>query len=93
MLGYVSADQVHIVCEKIMLVQRDNGDRKNRKHARLKYTIDDMGVDVFRSKVEEFLEFEFEEPRPFKFVSNIDTFGWQRDETGLNHFTIFRSTS
>lgn len=89
MMGYVSADNVHIVCEKIMLVQRDNGDRKNRKHARLKYTIDDMGVDVFRGKVEALLGFKFEEPRAFKFKSNIDTFGWQKDELGLNHFTFF----
>ena len=50
MLGYVSKDQVHIACEKIMLVQRDFGDRTNRKHARLKYTIDDLGVDVFKAK-------------------------------------------
>jgi sulfite reductase (NADPH) hemoprotein beta-component len=52
-MGYVNAADVHITCEKIMLVQRDHGDRKNRKHARLKYTIDDMGVDVFRSKVQD----------------------------------------
>lgn len=91
MLGYVPADLAHIVCEKTMLVQRDHGDRQNRKHARLKYTIDDMGVDVFRSKVEELLpeSLRFAEPRPFKFVSNIDTFGWQKDEKGLNHFTFF----
>ena len=89
MLGYVPAEKTHIVCEKIMLVQRDNGDRKNRKHARLKYTIDDMGVDVFRGKVEELLGYKFQEPRPFEFVSNIDTFGWQKDELGLNHFTFF----
>ena len=89
MLGYAPADKAHLVCEKIMLVQRDYGDRKNRKHARLKYTIDDMGVDVFRSKVEDLLGFKFETPRPFEFVSNIDTFGWQKDETGLNHFTMF----
>ena len=90
MLGYVSADNVHTVCEKIMLVQRDFGDRKNRKHARLKYTIDDMGVDVFREKVEALLEGErFAEARPFNFASNIDTFGWQKDESGLNHFTFF----
>ena len=89
MLGYASADQVHIVCEKIMLVQRDHGDRKNRKHARLKYTIDDMGVDVFRIKVEELLGFKFDEPRPFEFTSNIDTFGWQKDEFGMNHHTFF----
>ena len=89
MMGYVSFDKVHIVCEKIMLVQRDNGDRKNRKHARLKYTIDDMGVDVFRGKVEGLLGYAFENPRPFEFKSNIDTFGWQKDEFGMNHFTFF----
>ena len=89
MLGYVPASQTHIVCEKIMLVQRDNGDRKNRKHARLKYTLDDMGVEVFRGKVEDLLDFKFEAPQPFEFLSNIDTFGWQRDESGLNHFTMF----
>ncbi|EFW18322.1 hypothetical protein D8B26_005126 [Coccidioides posadasii str. Silveira] len=91
MLGYVPANQAHIVCEKIMLVQRDHGDRKNRKHARLKYTIDDMGVDVFKDKVEEILAngLRFAPPRPFKFDSNVDTFGWQKDEKGLNHFTFF----
>lgn len=89
MMGYASAEKIHFVCEKIMLVQRDNGDRSNRKHARLKYTIDDMGVDVFRSKVEDLLGYHFEEPRPYEFKSNIDTFGWQKDEFGLNHFTFF----
>lgn len=89
MLGYVPADKTHIVCENVMYVQRDHGDRKNRKHARLKYTIDDMGVDVFRGKVEELLGWKFEEAKPFHFDSNVDTFGWQKDENGMNHFTFF----
>ncbi|EXJ84355.1 sulfite reductase (ferredoxin) [Capronia epimyces CBS 606.96] len=92
MMGYVPADQAHLVCEKIMLVQRDYGDRKNRKHARLKYTMDDMGNEVFKSKVQELLTplgIKFDAPRPFKFHSNIDTFGWLKDEKGLNHFTFF----
>ncbi|KAF2459073.1 hypothetical protein BDY21DRAFT_301011 [Lineolata rhizophorae] len=89
MMGFVPAGKAHIVCEKIMLVQRDHGDRKNRKHARLKYTVDDMGLDVFRSKVEDLWGEKFESPRLFHFDSNIDTFGWQRDEEGLNHFTMF----
>ncbi len=89
MFGYVPAEKIHLVCEKIMLVQRDNGDRKNRKHARLKYTIDDMGVEVFKGKVEELLGWKFENPKPFEFKSNIDTFGWQRDEFGMNHHTFF----
>ena len=92
MMGYVSADVAHLVCEKIMLVQRDNGDRTNRKHARLKYTMDDMGNEVYKAKVQELLDplnIKFAEPAPFKFVSNIDTFGWQKDEKSLNHFTFF----
>ncbi|KAI1176929.1 sulfite reductase [Nemania sp. FL0916] len=89
MMGYVKADEVHIACEKIMLVQRDHGDRKNRKHARLKYTIDDLGVDVFRSKVEAMWGQSFEPEQPFHFKSNVDTFGWQKDENGMNHFTFF----
>lgn len=92
MMGYVPADKAHLVCEKIMLVQRDNGDRKNRKHARLKYTMDDMGNEVYKAKVQELLDplnIRFEAPRPFKFDSNVDTFGWQKDEKGLNHFTFF----
>ncbi|PTB80773.1 beta subunit of assimilatory sulfite reductase [Trichoderma longibrachiatum ATCC 18648] len=89
MFGYVAKEDVHIACEKIMLVQRDHGDRKNRKHARLKYTIDDMGVEVFKGKVEELWGSRFDKPRAFEFKSNVDTFGWQRDEFGLNHFTFF----
>jgi len=91
MFGFVPKDKVHIFCEKIMLVQRDNGDRKNRKHARMKYTIDDMGVDVYKAEVEKRMPdgLRFAEPRPFKFASNVDTFGWLKDEKGLNHFTFF----
>ena len=89
MLGYMPAEKVHLACEKVMLVQRDYGDRQNRKHARLKYTIDDMGLDVFKEKVEALLEDKFAEARLFSFDSNIDTFGWQTDEEGLNHFTFF----
>ncbi|KAI9789993.1 MAG: hypothetical protein M1816_005607 [Peltula sp. TS41687] len=89
MFGYMPEDKVHLACEKIMLVQRDHGDRTNRKHARLKYTVDDMGVEVFKGKVEELLGEKFLEARPYKFDSNIDTFGWQKDEEGLNHFTFF----
>jgi len=48
-----------------------------------------MGVDIFRGKVEEIWGKNFEEPRKFHFDSNVDTFGWVKDENGLNHFTMF----
>ncbi|PKS05878.1 hypothetical protein jhhlp_007709 [Lomentospora prolificans] len=89
MLGFVSKEQVHIACEKVMLVQRDFGDRKNRKHARLKYTVDDLGVEEYKAKVENMWGQSFEKERPFKFESNVDTFGWVKDEESMNHFTFF----
>jgi sulfite reductase (NADPH) hemoprotein beta-component len=89
MLGYCPKEDIHIACEKIMLVQRDHGDRKNRKHARLKYTIDDMGLDVFKAKVEGLWQKTFQPARAFHFESNVDTFGWIKDEEGMNHFTFF----
>ncbi|KAF8534733.1 hypothetical protein BDD12DRAFT_809139 [Trichophaea hybrida] len=88
-IGFATPDQIHLVCEKVMLVQRDHGDRKERKHARLKYTVDDMGVEVYKGKVEELLGWKLEPSRDFHFDSNIDTFGWQKDENGKNHFTFF----
>lgn len=89
LFGYVAYDKISEVCEKIMIVQRDNGDRKNRKHARLKYTIDDLGVETYKRMVEELLGYKFEEAKPYKIESNIDYFGWSKDETGLNHYTCF----
>lgn len=89
MMGFVKPEEVHIACEKVMLVQRDNGDRKNRKHARLKYTVDDMGVDTFRSKVEEIWGKSFTPAKPFHFDSNTDRWGWIKDDQGKNHYTFF----
>lgn len=89
LLGYVVKQSIELVCEKIMLVQRDCGDRQNRKHARLKYTVDDLGIDVFRAKVEELLGYKFKPGKQFSFESNIDTFGWTTDEIGRHHFTLF----
>ncbi|SCU80683.1 LANO_0B00870g1_1 [Lachancea nothofagi CBS 11611] len=87
--GFVKAEDAHIAIEKVMLVQRDHGDRQNRKHARLKYTVDDLGVEVYKQKVEEIWGQKFGPEQPYEIKSNIDYFGWVKDETGKNHFTIF----
>ncbi|RKP28451.1 hypothetical protein METBISCDRAFT_25050 [Metschnikowia bicuspidata] len=52
-------------------------------------TIDDLGVEVFRQKVEKYWGEKFEAPRAIKIKSNIDYFGWVKDKRGLNHFTAF----
>jgi sulfite reductase (NADPH) hemoprotein beta-component len=68
-IGFCSAEQAVDVAEKVVAIQRDNGDRTNRKHARLKYTIDDRGLDWFVSELHQRLGYELQESRPFAFVS------------------------
>lgn len=88
-LGFCTPDQVNHVAESVVTTQRDYGDRKNRKHARLKYTIDDRGVDWFRNEVERRLDARLGPPRPYSFCGNGDVYGWQRDDVGRWHYTLF----
>lgn len=89
LLGFCATDQVVDVAEKVMTVQRDWGNRENRKRARLKYTIEDRGLDAFRTEVERRLGFTFAEPRAFSFTGMGDRIGWQRGEDGKWHLTLF----
>ncbi|KAF5362331.1 hypothetical protein D9756_002581 [Leucocoprinus leucothites] len=89
LLGFCTIEQGKYVAEKIMLVQRDNGNRVDRKNARLKYTVDRMGLDVYKAEVEKLLGYTLEPPRPFTFDRNIDDFGWHVGEDGKHHFMMF----
>ena len=88
-LGFCTPDQAVAVAEQVVTVQRDFGDRTDRKHARLKYTIADRGVAWFRGEVEKRLGFALGEPRPFAFTSNGDRYGWTESHDGRSHFTLF----
>ncbi|KAJ1964880.1 Sulfite reductase [NADPH] subunit beta [Dipsacomyces acuminosporus] len=88
-LGYVPKDKAVIAAEKVMLVQRDFGDRTNRKHARLKYTVDDYGMEWWREQVEERMGFKFEPARPYNFTRNGDRYGWVPSVPGYQNFTMF----
>lgn len=88
-LGSCGVDQAVAVAEQIMCVQRDYGDRRERKHARLKYTIDDRGVDWFKGELQARLGFELGPAEPFEFHHNGDRFGWQQDADGYWHLTLF----
>ncbi|KAJ2722277.1 Sulfite reductase [NADPH] subunit beta [Coemansia sp. Benny D115] len=88
-LGYLPKEHAVAVSEAVMLVQRDYGDRTNRKHARLKYTVDDYGMDWWREQVEQRLGYKFEAERPYAFTRNGDRYGWVKTTPGLNNFTMF----
>lgn len=88
-LGFCTPEQVVDVAEKVVTVQRDYGDRADRAHARLKYTIDDRGIDWFREQVEERLGYKLGKPRDFQFDHNGDRYGWIDDANGNSHLTLF----
>jgi sulfite reductase (NADPH) hemoprotein beta-component len=87
-VGFVRPGQLLAVAEAVMTTQRDFGDRGTRKHARLKYTIDDRGLDWFVQEITRRQGFELEPPRPFEFTSSGDRFGWTRGYDGRCHLTL-----
>lgn len=88
-LGFATTVQILDVVEKIVLIQRDNGDRSNRKQARLKYTIDRMGLDAFTAELHKRLGYDLQEAKPYKFISNGDVYGWKQNAESLWNLTLF----
>ena len=88
-IGFITPDKAVDVAEKVMLVQRDFGERSDRKFARLKYTVERMTADGFLKKLEEYLGYSLEPVRDFKFETNGDRFGWTKDDKGMHHLNLF----
>jgi sulfite reductase (NADPH) hemoprotein beta-component len=88
-IGFVPADQVVDVCEKIVTIQRDWGNRENRKFSRLKYTLDRVGLDVFVAELNQRLGYPVEPARAYEFASSGDAFGWSTGLDGAQHLTLF----
>lgn len=87
-IGFVTPDQLKAITEAVVTAQRDHGNREDRKRARLKYTIDDRGLDWFKGEVERRAGFALAPPRPFAFDHNGDRFGWSDGEDGRAHLTL-----
>jgi sulfite reductase (NADPH) hemoprotein beta-component len=87
-IGFCTPDQMLTVAENVVKVQRDYGDRTSRKHARLKYTIEDRGIAWFVSELEKRLGYPLQKTRPFQFDHNGDLFGWREGHNGRWHLTL-----
>lgn len=86
---FVEPEDALKVAEAVMTVQRDWGNRKNRKNARLKYTIERYGLDAFRAEVEKRVGKKLPDAKPFAFTSNGDRYGWVEGEDGRFHLTLY----
>ena len=81
-VGFLPKDKVVDVARAVLTVHRDFGDRTDRKHARLKYVLQERGVGWFRSEVEARAGFRLGPVRSFAFTSQSDLLGWHRGLDG-----------
>ena len=88
-MGFCTPEQAVEVAEAVVTVQRDYGDRTNRAHARLKYTIEDRGLEWFRGQVEKRLGYKLGEARDYQFEDTGDRYGWTRGVDGKWHLTLY----
>jgi len=88
-IGFCTPQQVLTVAEHVVTIQRDFGDRGNRKHARLKYTIEDRGVAWFVAQLQERCGFALAPAHDVTFEHRGDLLGWFEDAQGQHHLTLF----
>lgn len=87
-IGYCPKHKALQVAEEIVKIQRDFGDRSNRKHARFKYTLEDRGVDWLKFELNSRMGWDIEPARPFRFDSSGDRYGWSKGENDSWHCTL-----
>jgi len=88
-IGFCTPEQIVDVAEKVLLVQRDNGNRQNRKLSRLKYTIDSHGIEWFKNELHTYLGYELQEPKSFAFTRNGDRLGWKKGTDSKWSLSLF----
>ncbi len=88
-IGFCPPDKAVEVAEAVVTTQRDFGNRSDRKRARLKYTIEDRGLDWFIGEVNSRLGWELQESRPYSFDSYGDLYGWFQGSDGKWFYNSF----
>ncbi|MFA0609246.1 assimilatory sulfite reductase (NADPH) hemoprotein subunit [Vibrio sp. 10N.222.49.B4] len=87
--GFVPLEKTLDVAAAVVTTQRDWGNRSNRKNAKTKYTLDRVGIDVFKAEVEKRAGVEFAESRPYEFTGRGDRIGWAEGIDGKHHLALF----
>lgn len=81
-LGFFAPEEIVNVAKAVLTAYRDSGDRTNRKHARLKYVLEERGADWFRGEVEQRAGLRLAPARPMNFTKQGDLFGWHQQSDG-----------
>jgi sulfite reductase (NADPH) hemoprotein beta-component len=74
---------------EILTIQRDYGNRSDRKVARIKYTVDRLGLDWWKEELARRTGFQLAKEQPFEFESRRDYYGWEQNHEGLWYYTLY----
>ena len=88
-LGFAATEQLVEVAEAVVKVQRDHGNRSDRRHARLKYLLDQEGLDWFRKQVERRLGRRLAPASDIEVSGIADHLGWHAQERGRSFLGLF----
>ncbi|MEH7493737.1 assimilatory sulfite reductase (NADPH) hemoprotein subunit [Neobacillus niacini] len=88
-IGFCTPDQIQDVAEKVITIQRDYGNRSERKNARFKYTVDRLGLETVKEELEDRLGWSLGEARQYHFEDNGDRYGWVKGVQGKWHYTLY----
>jgi sulfite reductase (ferredoxin) len=81
-VGFIEPDQVEEAVRQIVGIHRDFGNRENRKQARLKYVIHEIGLESFRALLQDRLSFRLNDPEPMPPFQVEDHLGWHEQGDG-----------
>lgn len=88
-IGFLTPEHLEAVAKAVLTIHRDFGDRTNRKHARLKYILEERGVDWFRIEVEQRAGIKLAAAKPFEFTRQGDLLGWHKQTNGNYFLGVF----
>ena len=87
-IGYVDKEDVYDLVKAIVATQRDYGDRGDRRHARMKYILEEWGVEKFRSTVEGYFGQKIAPYQPLPDWKYQDFLGWNEQGDGKLFFGL-----
>jgi len=91
-IGFLTREQVVAVGEAVIKIHRDWGDRTDRKHARIKYVLQEKGVEWFRAELAKHLGAPLPAAKAFIFKGQGDAFGWTKQADGKWFLGLFVET-
>ncbi len=81
-IAFVGPDDLLKAVEAVVKLQRDHGDRADRKHSRLKYVVAEKGLEWTRKTLEEYFGSKLADPKPMAEFKVVDHMGWHSQKDG-----------